>query len=163
MTLADRQHGRAPRPGSVQQFGAFELDGPLRRLTRQCILVRIGGRALDVLLALVERPGELLGKDELLAKVWPGVHADEASLRVQVASLRRILGHGEDAAPYIRTVPGRGYRFFAPVAGGLDQARSSRAWTAGTRRRCCWHAAGSRCGPEATRPRPQPGPTSARR
>jgi DNA-binding winged helix-turn-helix (wHTH) protein len=79
--------------------------------------VRIGSRALEILLALVERPGELLTKGELMARAWPDVVVDEGNLRTQVALLRRALNDGEDGSRYIIAVPGRGYRFVAPVEG----------------------------------------------
>ncbi|MFC7478717.1 transcriptional regulator, partial [Dankookia sp. GCM10030260] len=83
--------------------------------------VRVGSRALEILLALVERPGELLTKGELMARVWPDVVVDEGNLRTQVALLRRALNDGEDGSRYIIAVPGRGYRFVAPVEGVAPQ------------------------------------------
>ncbi len=70
----------------------------------------LGSRAFDLLVALAERPGELIAKDELLATVWPGVVVEENNLQVQVSTLRKILG--PDA---LATIPGRGYRFRLPV------------------------------------------------
>lgn len=83
--------------------------------------VRIGSRALEILLALVERPGELLTKSELMARVWPDVVVDEGNLRTQVALLRRALNDGQEGARYVVAVPGRGYRFVAPVGGSPPQ------------------------------------------
>ena len=77
--------------------------------------VRIGGRALDLLTALVERAGELVTKSELLARVWPDTAVDESNLKVNMGALRRALGETPDEARYIATVVGRGYRFCAPV------------------------------------------------
>ncbi len=77
--------------------------------------IRIGSRALEILLALVERPGELVGKDELRARVWPETFVEESNLKVNVAALRRTLGDGRDGARYIETVSGRGYRFVSPA------------------------------------------------
>ena len=74
--------------------------------------VRVGSRALDVLIALVERPGELVGKDELIARAWPNTFVEESNLRLQVSALRRTLGEGNR---YLVNVPGRGYSFVAPV------------------------------------------------
>jgi hypothetical protein len=64
---------------------------------------------------LVERPGELVGKDELIARVWPNTFVEEGNLKFQVAGLRRVLGDGHAGNRYIATVPGRGYFFTAPL------------------------------------------------
>ena len=77
--------------------------------------VRIGSRALEILLALVERSGELVGKEELRARVWPETFVEESNLKVNVAALRRTLGDGRGGVRYIETVSGRGYRFVSPV------------------------------------------------
>jgi len=104
-------------------FGPFILVPERRLLVRGGAEVRIGGRALDLLTALVERPGELVTKRELMAQVWPKTVVDEANLKVNVAALRRTLGDGGPAdARYIATVTGRGYRFIAPVATGDPSA-----------------------------------------
>ncbi len=80
--------------------------------------VKLGARALDMLLALVERRDRVVGKDELLELVWQGVVVEENNLQVQVVTLRKLLGH-----PAIATVPGRGYRFTLPVRiAGVDAA-----------------------------------------
>jgi non-specific serine/threonine protein kinase len=85
--------------------GRFELQPAEYRLLVDGHSANLGGRALDLLLVLASRPAELFSKNELLARVWPGLVVEEGNLRVQVNSLRRVLG--EDA---IATVPGRGYR-----------------------------------------------------
>jgi predicted ATPase/DNA-binding winged helix-turn-helix (wHTH) protein len=77
--------------------------------------VRLGGRALDLLIALTERPGETVGKRELMARVWPEVVVEEANLRVNVATLRKALGDRGTGSRYVASVPGRGYSFVAPV------------------------------------------------
>jgi predicted ATPase/DNA-binding winged helix-turn-helix (wHTH) protein len=96
-------------------FGPFRLQPERQLLLEGERAVRIGGRALEILLALVERPGELLTKDELVARAWPTVVVDEGNLRAQIALLRRALNDGRDGARYVIAVPGRGYRFVAPV------------------------------------------------
>ena len=70
---------------------------------------------MDILIALVERAGELVRKDELMALVWPNMFVEETNLRVNVAQLRRALRDGQDGNRYIITDAGRGYRFVAPV------------------------------------------------
>jgi predicted ATPase/DNA-binding winged helix-turn-helix (wHTH) protein len=96
-------------------FGPFALIPERQLLLQGEAPVRIGGRALDILTALVERPGELVSKSELLSRVWPNTIVEEGNLKVNMAALRRALGEGPGAAQYIATVVGRGYRFVAPV------------------------------------------------
>lgn len=97
-------------------FGPFYLHAAERRLLRAGESVDIGSRALDILIALVERAGEVIGKKGLVARVWPDVIVEESSLRVHIAALRKALGDGVDGARYIANVPGRGYSFVAPVS-----------------------------------------------
>lgn len=86
-----------------------------RRLTREDQPVRIGSRAFEILVALIERAGELVTKDELIARVWPNTFVAETNLAVQIAGLRRALGDGAGQSRYVSNTPGRGYRFVAPV------------------------------------------------
>jgi DNA-binding winged helix-turn-helix (wHTH) protein len=77
--------------------------------------VRVGSRALDILIALLERPGKLVTRRELMERVWPQTVVVEANLNVNIAALRRALGDGHDGNRYLVTIPGRGYRFVASV------------------------------------------------
>ena len=86
-------------------LGQFRLDCVRRSLTRNGVPVSVGGRALDVLVALASAAGETVAKDALLDKVWPGLTVEENNLQVQISALRKTLGEGR-----IVTVPGRGYR-----------------------------------------------------
>jgi predicted ATPase/DNA-binding winged helix-turn-helix (wHTH) protein len=97
-------------------FGPFRLLPEQQQLLEADKPVRLGSRALEILNLLLERPGELVTKDELIARVWPSTLVEEGSLRVHVAALRRTLGDGQGANRYIINVPGRGYRFVAPVS-----------------------------------------------
>ena len=98
------------------------LFAPFRLLPAQRLLlegdnpVPVGSRALDILTALVERPGELVGKEELMARVWRGTFVEEGNLKFQVGALRRALGDGRGGRRYIATSAGQGYRFVAPVS-----------------------------------------------
>ncbi len=105
----------AERPPRSFTFGPFVLIPERQLLLQGEAPVRIGGRALDILTALVERPGELVNKRELMARVWPNIIVDEGNLKVNMAALRRALGDGVGTAQYIATVTGRGYRFIASV------------------------------------------------
>jgi DNA-binding winged helix-turn-helix (wHTH) protein len=78
--------------------------------------LHIGGRALDILIVLAKRPGEVVGKRELVKSIWADVHVDEGSLRFHVAALRKVLGDAGKSARYVVNVPGRGYCFAAPLA-----------------------------------------------
>jgi len=76
----------------------------------------VGSRSLEILIVLVESAGNVVGKNELVARVWPDVSVEESSLRVHIARLRKALADGRDGARYINTIPGRGYCFVAPVS-----------------------------------------------
>src|SRR3954463_4998878 len=95
--------------------------GPFRLLTEQRLLlegdkpVRLGSRAFDILAALVESAGEVVGKDELRTRAWPETFVEESNLKIQVSALRRALGDGQGGHRYVVTVPGRGYNFVSPV------------------------------------------------
>jgi predicted ATPase/DNA-binding winged helix-turn-helix (wHTH) protein len=78
--------------------------------------LRLGSRALDLLIALVDSGKDLISKEDLLKRVWPDTFIEEANLRVHVAALRKLLGDEGTGDQYIGTVAGRGYCFVAPVA-----------------------------------------------
>jgi DNA-binding winged helix-turn-helix (wHTH) protein len=97
-------------------FGPFRLFPGERLLERDGVALHLGGRALDILILLVERAGEVVSKRELVARVWADVTVDEGSLRFHVAALRKALGDGQSGARYVTNVPGRGYCLVAPVS-----------------------------------------------
>ena len=104
----------APHSGeSAISFGPYRLLPAERLLLEGDKPVRLGSRALDILTALVEHRGEVVSRDELMARVWPNTHVDEGNLKFQISALRRTLGGGNR---YLLNVPGRGYSFVAPVA-----------------------------------------------
>jgi DNA-binding winged helix-turn-helix (wHTH) protein len=96
-------------------FGRFRVFPNQRLIIEGDRPLRLGSRALDILVALVERAGELVSKGDLMARIWPDTIVDEGNLKVQVAALRRALRDGEDGNRYISNVAGRGYWFVAPV------------------------------------------------
>lgn len=106
----DRQQWRPPI-GEVE-FGAFRVVPQERALYRHGVPVRLAGRAFDLLVALVERAGTVVGKDELMALVWPSTVVAEGNLRVSINALRKVLGSDQ---PYVENVVGRGYSFVAPL------------------------------------------------
>ena len=95
--------------------------GPFRLLPTQFLLlegdksVPLGSRALEILIALLERPGELVTKQELMDRVWPNVFVEPANLTVHISALRRALRDGRDGNRFIINIPGRGYRFVASI------------------------------------------------
>src|SRR5262245_47090095 len=91
------------------RFGAFEVRGSERVLLADGAVCPIGSRAMDVLLALIERRDRVVTKNELLDLAWPGLVVEENNLSVQISALRKALG-----ASAIATVAGRGYRFALP-------------------------------------------------
>ena len=107
-------------------FGPFVLDAARRTLAQGGEFLPLGPKAVDLLLCLVERSGQLVTKDEMLTQVWPDTFVEEANLSVQVSALRKVLGEQADGRPFIETVPRRGYRFLAPVRAeeGVSAPRS---------------------------------------
>jgi predicted ATPase/DNA-binding winged helix-turn-helix (wHTH) protein len=97
------------------RFGPFRLLVARRELLAHGVPVTLGQRAFEVLLTLVSQRGELVTKDELMARVWPGVVVEENNIQVHVSALRKLLATAGDSERYLLTVPGRGYRFVAPV------------------------------------------------
>jgi DNA-binding winged helix-turn-helix (wHTH) protein len=99
----------------VLSFGPFSLFAAGRLLKKPDEPVPLGGRVLDVLIALAERAGEVVPHKELISTVWPDVTVEDANLRAHIAVLRKALGDGRDGARYISNISGRGYCFVAPV------------------------------------------------
>jgi DNA-binding winged helix-turn-helix (wHTH) protein len=103
----------------VYSFGPFRLFPGRQSLVLGGSAIKLGGRAFELLHLLVQRSGELLGKDELMAAAWPGVFVHDSNLKVNMHSLRRSLGDTQKQPTYIATIAGRGYRFVAPVQLGV--------------------------------------------
>src|SRR6266403_678469 len=110
-----RQSTKTGGAAPTFSFGPFHLIPTQRLLLEAGEPLRLGSRALDILIALVERHGELLSKEELMARVWPKMFVEPSNLTVHVAALRRVLGDGRNGNRYLVNIPGRGYRFVAPV------------------------------------------------
>jgi DNA-binding winged helix-turn-helix (wHTH) protein/Tol biopolymer transport system component len=103
------------RPGRIFQFGKFQIDALARTLRREETIVKLNSRAFDVLLYLVQNPGKVLTRDELLKNVWQDAFVDESSLPQTVSLLRRALEETPGDNSYIVTIPGRGYQFVSAV------------------------------------------------
>jgi class 3 adenylate cyclase/DNA-binding winged helix-turn-helix (wHTH) protein len=96
-------------------FGSFRLIPAQRMLLDDGKPLRLGSRAFDILVALVEHAGETIPRDQLIARTWPDTIVEEGALRVHLAALRKALGDGRAGNRYIANYPGRGYAFVAPV------------------------------------------------
>jgi DNA-binding winged helix-turn-helix (wHTH) protein len=102
-------------PPTKVSFGSFCLLPTQFLLLEGDKVVPLGSRALEILIALLERRGELVSKQDLMARVWPNLFVDPSNLTVHVSALRRALRDGHDGHRFIVNVPGRGYRFVASV------------------------------------------------
>jgi TolB-like protein len=110
----------APASMDISLFGGFRLDrrsGVLFRKDERGIFapLAMGSRALDILSVLLERPGDLVSRAEIMAAVWPGMAVEDSNLNVQIAALRRVLDEGRTERSCIQTISGRGYRLIAQV------------------------------------------------
>jgi predicted ATPase/DNA-binding winged helix-turn-helix (wHTH) protein len=120
---ANGSRPKAPASCQKLRFGRFELSVGERTLRRDGQVLPLGGRALDILVYLADRPGEVIAKQELIDRVWPDVTVEEGSLRVHVAAIRKALGDGQFGDRYIANIKGRGYSFVGtvvPLAGSTE-------------------------------------------
>jgi DNA-binding winged helix-turn-helix (wHTH) protein len=109
------------------QFGPFELSSRERVLRRDGVMLPLGSRALDILVYLAGRPGEVITKQELMDQVWSDVTVAEGSIRVHVAAIRKALGDGQFGNRYIANIKGRGYAFVGTVVslrGGMESRKT---------------------------------------
>src|SRR5882724_6092209 len=111
------------------KFGPFELAIGERVLRRDGQVLPLGGRALDILIYLADRPGEVIAKQKLIDHVWSDVTVEEGSLRVHVAAIRKALGDGQFGNRYIANIKGRGYSFVGtvvPLTGNTEGRNDNR-------------------------------------
>ena len=106
-------------------FGAYQLFPRRRLLLKAGKPVQVGTRALEILILLAERRGDVVSKEELIAYAWPGMTVEDGGLRVHIAGLRKALGDGIGDTCYIKTVLGRGYWLVAPVSRQESTGESS--------------------------------------
>lgn len=109
---------RADKIHLIYEFGDFRVDPAAFRVTRGGRPVPLEPKAFEVLVFLLENPGRLVGKRELLDRVWPDAVVTESAMTRVIADLRRALGDAAREARYIETVPTKGYRFIAEVGAG---------------------------------------------
>jgi len=110
------------------EFGPFRLDARRRTLLRDGRHVAVTAKVFDTLLALVERRGQVVSKNELMDALWPDTAVEENNLTQHVSTLRKILGERAGDHRYVVTLPGRGYSFVAPVTetNGSDATNKER-------------------------------------
>ena len=114
-------------------FGRHRLYPNQRALLRDGVPVALRGRPMDLLLALVDRAGEIVPLDELAERIWEGERVEEATIRVHIAVLRRVLDAEAAPFPCIANIPGRGYSFVAPLARSASSSSQTAAPTVSTR------------------------------
>lgn len=104
------------RDGRILEFDGFMVDFGNRLLLRDDRPVALTPKAFDTLAALLQQPGEVLTKEDLLTRVWPDAFVEEAILTQNIYTLRKALQEAGGGRTYIETIPRRGYRFAGPVA-----------------------------------------------
>ena len=111
-----------PEPSHIARFGVFEVDLREQELRRAGLKIRLHDQPFQVLAALLESAGEVVTREELHRRIWPGgTFVDfESGLNTAVNKLREALGDSASSPRFIETVPRRGYRFLAPVDGLLS-------------------------------------------
>src|SRR5437667_1595322 len=108
-------------------FGRFRLDSINECLWEGTQAISLRPKAYAVLKHLVDNPGQLVTKQQLLEAVWPGTFVGDAVLKVTVRQLRETLKDDADSPKYIETSHRRGYRFIAQISGAIDTARAQPA------------------------------------
>src|SRR5437868_2387584 len=99
----------------LYEFVPFRLEPQKRLLFRGQEVIKLAPKSFDTLLALVERHGQVLEKEELMKRLWPDSYVEEGNLTLNISNLRKALGENPQQHQYIVTVPGRGYQFVARV------------------------------------------------
>src|SRR6516225_136428 len=129
LAAAGRTAMQGLAPSDIFLFEDFRLDrrgGLFRHDDKGAFVpVAIGSRALDILGVLIERAGEIVSKDDLLAAVWPETVVDYSNLTVQISALRRVLDRGRSNGSCIQTVSGRGYRLVSQVTHLADDTSAT--------------------------------------
>jgi TolB-like protein len=113
-------------------FGPFRIDFDRRELTHEGARVQVSGRALEILCVLASANGEIVSKDELMTRVWPGLVVEENNIQVHVSALRKALDARRTGHDYLQTVPNRGYRLIGlqptpPATSGASADRKGLA------------------------------------
>ncbi len=124
--MADAMPPDSQRP-RVLRFGVFEVDLEAGQLRKRGMRVRLPGQPFQVLELLLRKPGRVVTRDELQEKIWPDTHVDfDHSLNAAINKIREALGDSASNPRFVETLPGRGYKFLAPVEGnGVQPAAES--------------------------------------
>jgi cholera toxin transcriptional activator len=112
-----------PEPSRIARFGIFEVDLQARELRKAGLKIRLHDQPFQVLAALIERPGEVVTREELRKKIWPGgTFVDfDSGLNTAVNKLREALGDSAENPRFVETLSRRGYRFLVPVEGKVNK------------------------------------------
>lgn len=112
------------RSGRVFRFGLFEFRSETGELRKRGIPIKLGGQPVNVVAMLLERPGEVITREDLQERLWPkGTYVDfEHSINAAVKRLRHALSDSADSPRFIETIARTGYRFIAPISLHLDEA-----------------------------------------
>lgn len=108
----------------VASFGIFQLNTQIKELVKSGRTIKLNGQPIEILIALVERPGELIPRSELQARLWPeNTYVDfEHGLNKAISKIRMALNDSADNPRFLQTIQGEGYRFIAPVVWITPQA-----------------------------------------
>jgi DNA-binding winged helix-turn-helix (wHTH) protein len=107
------------------EFGPFRLDTTERLLWREGEIMPLTPKAFDTLVALIEKSGRLVEKEELMTRLWPDTFVEEANLAQHISHLRKVFEDGPNGNKYIQTVPRRGYRWVAALKECRNDERPS--------------------------------------
>ena len=108
----------AVRSSRVIRFGTFEVDLPAGELRKSGVKLKLTGQPFQVLAILLERPGEVVTREELQKRLWPDTFVDvDHNLNTAINKIREVLGDSAESPRFVETLPRRGYRFVAPVEG----------------------------------------------
>jgi pimeloyl-ACP methyl ester carboxylesterase/DNA-binding winged helix-turn-helix (wHTH) protein len=111
--------------GKKVRFGRFVLDPQRRELLREGVRVQLSSRAMDILCELASAKGNVVSKNQLLERVWPGVAVEESNIHVHISALRKALSGGETGESFVVTSPGRGYRLIGLQTTSSDAGQKS--------------------------------------
>jgi Tol biopolymer transport system component/DNA-binding winged helix-turn-helix (wHTH) protein len=125
----------AVHPPRLVRFGTFEVDLAAGELRKNGVKLKLTGQPFQVLAILLERPGEVVTREELQKRLWPDTFVDvDHNLNTAINKIREVLGDSADSPRFVETLPRRGYRFVAPVEGGASNMAAGSADSGGKSR-----------------------------
>ena len=109
------------------RFESFEVDVRAGELRKAGVRLKLPGQPFQVLAILLEYPGEVVAREELQKRLWPDTFVDvDHNLNTAINKIREVLGDSADSPRFVETLPRRGYRFIAPIAGEVRSERLKR-------------------------------------